>query len=151
MVWPVPRQCAHKRPDTIHICVHLLLQARSALRRVLSMLLSHQILCCFVRTGSERIEKSEVTGNALKEAMAINKSLSALGDVISALQRRTPHIPFRNSKLTAVSHQASNLVCCPASTCYLIRLLLCRVACDTSGLHCVCVRLGLGRCTFSAN
>ncbi|MEW5311300.1 MAG: hypothetical protein WDW38_003028 [Sanguina aurantia] len=52
--------------------------------------------------GSERIEKSEVTGNALKEAMAINKSLSALGDVISALQRRTPHIPFRNSKLTAV-------------------------------------------------
>jgi kinesin family protein C2/C3 len=52
--------------------------------------------------GSERIEKSEVSGQQLKEAVAINKSLSALGDVISALQRRTPHIPFRNSKLTQV-------------------------------------------------
>lgn len=53
--------------------------------------------------GSERVDKSEVTGQQLKEAQAINKSLSALGDVISALQRRTPHIPFRNSKLTQVS------------------------------------------------
>ncbi|KAI8466291.1 MAG: the Kifc3 motor domain in complex with Adp [Monoraphidium minutum] len=52
--------------------------------------------------GSERIERSEVTGEQLKEAQAINKSLSALGDVISALQRRTPHVPFRNSKLTQV-------------------------------------------------
>ncbi|GBF90584.1 ATP binding microtubule motor protein [Raphidocelis subcapitata] len=52
--------------------------------------------------GSERIDKSEVTGEQLKEAQAINKSLSALGDVISALQRRTPHVPFRNSKLTQV-------------------------------------------------
>jgi len=34
--------------------------------------------------------------------MAINKSLSALGDVISSLQRRTAHVPYRNSKLTAV-------------------------------------------------
>ncbi len=47
-----------------------------------------------------------MTGQQLKEAQAINKSLSALGDVISALQRRTPHIPFRNSKLTAVLQDA---------------------------------------------
>ena len=53
-------------------------------------------------SGSERVDKSEVSGQQLKEAQAINKSLSALGDVISALQRRSPHIPFRNSKLTAV-------------------------------------------------
>lgn len=39
----------------------------------------------------------------VQEAQCINKSLSALGDVISALQRRNAHIPFRNSKLTAVS------------------------------------------------
>jgi kinesin family protein C2/C3 len=39
----------------------------------------------------------------MKEAQAINKSLSSLGDVISALQRRSPHVPFRNSKLTQVS------------------------------------------------
>ena len=44
--------------------------------------------------------RSEVAGEQLREAQAINKSLSALGDVISALQRKAPHIPFRNSKLT---------------------------------------------------
>jgi kinesin family protein C2/C3 len=43
-----------------------------------------------------------VTGQQLKEAQAINKSLSALGDVVAALQRRGAHIPFRNSKLTQV-------------------------------------------------
>lgn len=31
---------------------------------------------------------------------AINKSLSALGDVIQALQQRNPHIPYRNSKVS---------------------------------------------------
>ena len=46
---------------------------------------------------------TQVTGQQLKEAQSINKSLSALGDVISALQRRGAHIPFRNSKLTQVS------------------------------------------------
>jgi kinesin family protein C2/C3 len=45
----------------------------------------------------------QVTGQNLKEAQSINKSLSALGDVISALQKRNTHIPFRNSKLTQVS------------------------------------------------
>ncbi|GFR50278.1 hypothetical protein Agub_g12465 [Astrephomene gubernaculifera] len=56
--------------------------------------------------GSERVDKSEVTGQQLKEAQSINRSLSALGDVISALQRRSPHVPFRNSKLTAVLQDA---------------------------------------------
>ena len=52
--------------------------------------------------GSERIGRSEVQGQALKEAQSINKSLSALGDVICALQASAKHIPFRNSKLTQV-------------------------------------------------
>ncbi|KAK8936437.1 hypothetical protein KSP39_PZI011778 [Platanthera zijinensis] len=50
--------------------------------------------------GSERVKKSCSTENQLKEAQSINKSLSALGDVISALCSEGQHIPYRNHKLT---------------------------------------------------
>ncbi|KAL4319524.1 hypothetical protein GQ457_18G004820 [Hibiscus cannabinus] len=52
--------------------------------------------------GSERVVKTMAWGRRLDEGRAINLSLSALGDVIHALQRRKRHIPYRNSKLTQV-------------------------------------------------
>ena len=51
--------------------------------------------------GSERQAKTQATGDRLKEATKINLSLSALGNVISALvDGKSQHIPYRDSKLT---------------------------------------------------
>ena len=50
--------------------------------------------------GSERLSRSGAEGKRLKETCAINKSLSSLGDVFTAISARQSHIPFRNSKLT---------------------------------------------------
>ncbi|KAG9482704.1 hypothetical protein GDO78_011385, partial [Eleutherodactylus coqui] len=51
--------------------------------------------------GSERQSKTGATGERLKEATKINLSLSALGNVISALvDGKSKHIPYRDSKLT---------------------------------------------------
>lgn len=51
--------------------------------------------------GSERQSKTGATGERLREATKINLSLSALGNVISALvDGRSKHIPYRDSKLT---------------------------------------------------
>jgi len=50
--------------------------------------------------GSERIGKSGAEGEALKEAQGINKSLSALGNVVRSLASGQGHTPYRNSKLT---------------------------------------------------
>ncbi|XP_045581615.1 kinesin-like protein KIF3B isoform X2 [Procambarus clarkii] len=51
--------------------------------------------------GSERQSKTGTVGDRLKEATKINLSLSALGNVISALvDGKSTHIPYRDSKLT---------------------------------------------------
>ena len=54
--------------------------------------------------GSERQKSANTSGQQLREASAINKSLSTLGHVIMSLieqQRGGPrHVPFRDSKLT---------------------------------------------------
>lgn len=51
--------------------------------------------------GSERLNRTSVSEAVqLKETLSINKSLSALGDVIHALAKKAKHVPYRNSNLT---------------------------------------------------
>ncbi len=51
--------------------------------------------------GSERQNKTGATGKVLQEGIKINLSLTALGNVISALSEgNAKHIPYRDSKLT---------------------------------------------------
>lgn len=60
--------------------------------------------------GSEKVEKTGAEGRVLEEAKTINKSLSALGNVINALtcgpMGRGNHIPYRDSKLTRILQDA---------------------------------------------
>ncbi|KAK9057614.1 hypothetical protein SSX86_022450 [Deinandra increscens subsp. villosa] len=78
--------------------------------------------------GSEKVEKTGAEGRVLEEAKTINKSLSALGNVINALtsgqQGKANHIPFRDSKLTRIlqdalggSSQTALLCCCSPCRC----------------------------------
>jgi len=50
--------------------------------------------------GSENISRSGATNQRAKEAGNINQSLLTLGRVITGLVEKTPHIPYRESKLT---------------------------------------------------
>lgn len=59
--------------------------------------------------GSERAAKTGATGDRLKEGAAINKSLSALGNVINMLaagKTKGGHIPYRDSKLTRLLQES---------------------------------------------
>ncbi|WCJ40762.1 Kinesin heavy chain [Euphorbia peplus] len=71
--------------------------------------------------GSEKVEKTGAEGKVLEEAKTINKSLSALGNVINALTSsptKASHIPYRDSKLTRILQDAlggnsrTALLCC---------------------------------------
>ena len=53
--------------------------------------------------GSEKVGKTGAAGETLEEAKNINSSLSALGNVISALASGTKtHVPYRDSKMTRI-------------------------------------------------
>jgi kinesin family protein C2/C3 len=62
--------------------------------------------------GSERVSKSGVTGDRLKELQSINKSLSALGNVMNGLLEKKSHIPYRDSKLTHLLKEALGIIIC---------------------------------------
>lgn len=74
--------------------------------------------------GSELSKKTRVLENEtlFEESKAINKSLSALGNVIKALIEKKQHIPYRDSKLTRVlqpslggNSKTTFIVCCSAA------------------------------------
>jgi len=69
--------------------------------------------------GSEMASKSGASGDRLEEAKFINKSLSALGNVIFALTNRVSHVPFRDSKLTRILRESigGNAKTCMLITC----------------------------------
>jgi len=50
--------------------------------------------------GSERLKRTETSCERTREAIEINRSLSALGDVVESIVQRRRHIPYRNHKLT---------------------------------------------------
>lgn len=52
--------------------------------------------------GSERLSRTGTLNDSvrLKESVNINKSLSSLSDVFTALAKKQSHVPYRNSKLT---------------------------------------------------
>lgn len=54
--------------------------------------------------GSERVNVTGATGKRLEESKSINKSLSTLGNVITALTapKGRSHIPYRDSKVTRI-------------------------------------------------
>ncbi|KXS10182.1 kinesin-domain-containing protein [Gonapodya prolifera JEL478] len=74
--------------------------------------------------GSEKVSKTGATGQVLEEAKKINKSLSALGNVINALtDGKSSHIPYRDSKLTRILQESIGgnskttlITCCSPST-----------------------------------
>uniref|UniRef100_A0A8C6PNY0 Kinesin-like protein n=1 Tax=Nothobranchius furzeri TaxID=105023 RepID=A0A8C6PNY0_NOTFU len=74
--------------------------------------------------GSEKVSKTGAAGSVLDEAKNINKSLSALGNVISALAEGTKtHVPYRDSKMTRILQDSlggncrtTMFICCSPSS-----------------------------------
>nr|CAH8851510.1 unnamed protein product [Trichobilharzia regenti] len=69
--------------------------------------------------GSEKVAKTGAEGTVLDEAKNINKSLSALGNVINALVEGSSHVPYRDSKLTRILQESlggnartTMVICC---------------------------------------
>ena len=52
--------------------------------------------------GSENVGRSGAVDKRAREAGNINQSLLTLGRVITALVEKTPHVPYRESKLTRI-------------------------------------------------
>ncbi|KAG5265314.1 hypothetical protein AALO_G00240890 [Alosa alosa] len=73
--------------------------------------------------GSEKVSKTGAEGAVLDEAKNINKSLSSLGNVISALAEGSGYVPYRDSKMTRILQDSLGgncrttiVICCSPSS-----------------------------------
>ncbi|XP_037550333.1 kinesin-1 heavy chain-like [Nematolebias whitei] len=73
--------------------------------------------------GSEKVGKTGAEGTVLDEAKMINKSLSSLGNVISALAEGSSYVPYRDSKMTRILQDSlggncrtTMVICCSPSS-----------------------------------
>ncbi|XP_036423843.1 kinesin-like protein KIN-14R [Colossoma macropomum] len=93
----------HLTPDEANIessCSHLLLIVTVERTDIVCGVTTRGTLTLCELAGSERISKTQATGQRLTETASINKSLMALRQVFSALKSNALHVPYRNSKLT---------------------------------------------------
>lgn len=87
--------------------------------------------------GSENVGRSGAVDKRAREAGNINQSLLTLGRVITALVERTPHVPYRESKLTRIlqdslgGHTRTSIIATvsPASINLEVRDLICGFGC----------------------
>ena len=89
---------ANERSSRSHAVIHMYITQQQQQQHLQSMVKSKMIFVDLA--GSERQERTGAVGKRLKEAASINKSLSALGNVILALVQSSHHVPFRSSLLT---------------------------------------------------
>ncbi|KAK9096596.1 hypothetical protein Sjap_022093 [Stephania japonica] len=113
---------SHRSADRMLLEISITNAALAVVCIFLSAGVTHSLRILHIKTGklnlldligSEKIEKTGAEGKILEEAKTINKSLSALGNVINALTDDSPgrvnHIPYRDSKITRILRDALTL------------------------------------------
>lgn len=93
----------HRSSSRSHLVMTLYLAVTNALTGSQQML---GRLSLVDLAGSERLKSSQASGHQLTEAQHINRSLSALADVVAARERASNYVPYRNSKLTYLLQDA---------------------------------------------
>ena len=96
----------HLQPRTMCNARQIQLERRERTHGVAEGVLISSTLTMVDLAGSERVKRSGVQYQKLEETKAVNLSLSALGNCVSALAQGRAHVPYRDSKLTRLLCQS---------------------------------------------